>query len=215
VTLEEKLVLAGDILIFLGFGVTGIVYWLQSAATARRDVAAALAVLLAVKDGMPWGDSYFAQSYVGEDVDNRARQDFMTVQSGNYAQIFHVPTEPLTTLVANPAAGDLIPRETMEAVNVALWQIGVFNQLVDKQTDFNARHLAEIRDDSLPPERREALANAAYSLSHMLHGSGIGDGEWYATLKRELDANVAQLESRRVRSWGIRALDWHRDVARQ
>jgi hypothetical protein len=51
-TLEEKLVLAGDILIFVGFGVTGVVYWLQGAATKRRDLEAALGLLRAVRNGV-------------------------------------------------------------------------------------------------------------------------------------------------------------------
>jgi hypothetical protein len=77
--------------------------------------------------------------------------------------------------------------------------LGVFNQIVQQQTDFLATHIAEIVDATLGADnaRREALANAAYSISFMLHANGIGDAKWYADLKQALARNEQVLLQRR------------------
>jgi hypothetical protein len=88
--------------------------------------------------------------------------------------------------------------------SVALWQLGIFNQLVRQQTDYNALHLAEIRDDELPLARREALSKAAYSISRMLHKNGVGDAAWYWALIDQLTTNRRELQKRtrpRLRRW--------------
>jgi hypothetical protein len=76
---------------------------------------------------------------------------------------------------------------------MALWRIGTFNQLARQKSDFNVRHLAEIRDDELPAERREVIAKAAFSQSAMLHESGVGDGKWWTNLKHQLQSNIDAL----------------------
>lgn len=194
----------GDVLILLSLALTWLVYWLGRAASTGRDLGTALALLRAVQSGMPWGALYFGSGYDAKAVDDRARQEYETVLHGSYGQVFHVPTEPLAALVANPAAGGLVRRATVEAASVALWQLGVFNQLVRQQTDFNARHLAELYDDGLPPQRRETLAKAASAHSRMLHANGIGDAHWYQTLMRELATNIDLLNAQLGRPWWTR-----------
>jgi hypothetical protein len=149
---------------------------------------------------MPWGDKYFGCPYSDSDVAAHARVAYVAISERRYSQVFVVPTEPLATLLGSAAAGRWISEQTVEAANVALWRIGVFNQLVDQQTDFNSRHLAEFRDDKLSPPRREVLAKSAEALSRMLHGEGIGDAEWYQELKRQLAANIKSLDALGTRS---------------
>jgi hypothetical protein len=149
----------GDWLVLIGLVVTGLIYWRQTFASRRRDVISTLDTLEAVRSGMvAWGDFYFANGYDATSAQKRAQQDFDLVMGGAYAQVFLVPTEPLTALIEHP---QLIRKETIEAANVALWQMGVFNQLVQVQADFIAQHVAEIRDAKLPRPRREALARGA------------------------------------------------------
>lgn len=202
----------GDWLVLIGLGVTGLIYWRQTFASRRRDVISTLDTLEAVRSGMvPWGDFYFANGYDATSAQKRAQQDFDLVMGGAYAQVFLIPTEPLTALIEHP---QLIRRETIEAANVALWQMGVFNQLVQVQADFIAQHVAQIRDARLPRPRREALAKGALAVSLLLHERGIGGGEkrhdgevegpdWYLKLKMELDRNITDLQGLRDERWWI------------
>jgi hypothetical protein len=194
----------GDALVLLGIAVAVLLYALERAASQRRDLDAALSLLLAVRDGMPWGDLYFGDGYDDAQAIRRAEQDYDLVREGAYGEIFEVPAAPLEALVTNPATGDYIERSTVHAVNVALWQIGVFNQFVRQKTDFNTRHLVEILDEELPEPQRLALARAARSQSQMLHSHGVGINPWYANLKRELSANIEVLKHRRSRRWWTR-----------
>jgi hypothetical protein len=115
-----------------------------------------------------------------------------------------VPREPLVALVNSPSAGDLIAVETVETASLALYWVGVFNQLVQQQTDFNARHLAEIRDARIEEERLAAIGRGAYEISHMVHATGIAsanaEGGWYRRLSEAVETNIADLE-KRLRSW--------------
>jgi hypothetical protein len=192
----------GDALTLLGLAIAVLLFQAQREQERRRALDAAFDLLSAVRDGiLPWGELYFRGGYDEETARQRAQRDFDYVMTCGYGQVFHVPTEPLAALIASPAAGGLIGKATVEAANVALWQLGVFNQLVRQQTDFNASHLAEIRDGTLPQTRRQAIADAAYSLSGMLHAQGIGDASWYAALMRELEANMRELADRRAEGW--------------
>jgi hypothetical protein len=112
----------------------------------------------------------------------------------SYGQVHRVPIEPLTALIEQPGVANLIRKETVESVNFALWRIGVFNQFVQQQTDFNTLHLAEIGDPRTPHARRVVLAESARAISKSLHGDGIGDAGWYQTLKDELGKNITELE---------------------
>jgi hypothetical protein len=199
-----------DILTLVGLLVAVVLYGAQQVSGQLRDRDAAIALLVAVHDGIkPWGDLYFGDPYDEAAAVKRASQDYSQIASGNYAQVFYVPTEPLAALIASPAAGGLIGRDTVEAASVALWRIDVFNQLVRQQTDFNTNHLAEIRDDDLPAERREVLGRAAFSISTMLHRNGIGDALWYSEMMSALEANRADLEHRRGRWWRA-TIAWRR-----
>jgi hypothetical protein len=186
-------------LVILGFVVTWLLYKRERADEKQRDRDAALSVLRAVRDGiMPWGELYFCKGYDDESAKKRAQQDYdWIMKDTSYGEVFHVPAAPLVALLSHPAAGGLIVRETVEAASVALWQIGIFNQLVRQKSDFNARHLAEIRDKDLPPERRRGLADAAFTQSVMLHAKGVADATWWANLKHQLQTNIeALLEDR-------------------
>jgi hypothetical protein len=193
VGLGDALVLVGNVLLVLGLGITGLVYRRQKMASEQRDLEAAVSVLLAVRDGIPgaWGDLYFGKGYDPEEVIKRAEQDFEWVSKGGYGQVFAIPTELFTALFASAPLG-LIFSETIAAAGVALWKMRTFNQLVRQQIDFNVRHLAEFVDEELPPARRQVLAKAARSQSHMIHNA-IGDAGWYGRFIGALDDNIAFL----------------------
>jgi hypothetical protein len=97
----------------------------------------------------------------------------------------------------SPYAGSLIEAETMRAVGVAVWQIGVFNDLVRQKTDFNALHLVDLCDPALLHARRVKLAEAAKTQSVILHRNGVGEGAWYSKLTCDLEQNVRALGTRR------------------
>lgn len=188
-----------------------LLYVAQRAEARRRDIDAALAMLEALRDGIPtWGGGYFENTFdvsiPGEaqrlKEDTQEAFDAVMTHAG-FQQVFPVPTEPLVALVQQPGLGGLIQKETIEAVNFALWQVGVFNLHVQLQADFNARHGADLWDASLPESRTVALANAARNISRRLHERGIGDARWYKDLKAALDANIDWLHDRRSERWWV------------
>jgi hypothetical protein len=194
-TLDSWLVATGDALIFLGFVVTWLFYRLERRASKRRDDEAVLAMLEAVRDGLAaWAGPYFGKSYTEATAWERAAQDFAAVMAHSFMFVFRVPTEPLVAMIRRPGVGKLVRKETIEATNVALWEIGKFNQFVQLQTDFYARHLAEILDPALPKERRRPLAEAARDISFMIEWHGVGDGVWYRRLTGALDENIQSLK---------------------
>jgi hypothetical protein len=194
---DTAYVLLGDVLIFAGLVATGIIYYLERQAARKRDIASVLTMLKAVRDGLlQWGEVYFQNGYDEKSAVARAQQDFDLIIGKAYGQVFLVPVEPLTALIERPGEGDLVRKETIEAANVALWRIGVFNQFVHQQTDFNTRHLSEIADPSLPQTRRVVLAGSARWISTMLHMQGIGRASWYQKLKAELETNIEELQRR-------------------
>jgi hypothetical protein len=204
----------GDALALVGIALAIALYAFQVAHSRRRDLEAARAVLRGVEHGMVrgWGEWFFSTVYTEEGAKQRAFQDAENVQRRGYGQVFLVPNESLASLVNSPAAGDLIDTEAVEAASLALYWVGVFNQLVQQQTDFNARHLAEIRDETLSAERRDALASAAFSISHMIHGSGVASANaeegWYRNLCDRVEANIRELDEMARRPWW-----WQRWVA--
>ena len=195
------------VLPWVGLATAVLIYRMQRAASRRRDVHAAFTLLLGVKYGMTegWGTWFFSNVWLGEDLQKRAQQDCDAILEKHYAQVFPVPTQTVAAVLTSPSAGDLMNAQMIEAANLALYRIGVFNQLVAQQTDFNTRHLPEIRDDTLLPERRKALAMAAFSISHMLHGTGIGNanapGCWYRDLTDAVEQNVSALSAELTRGW--------------
>jgi hypothetical protein len=202
-TSGNLLVFVGDVLVLLGLVATFIVYRFERMASVDRDIDSVLAMLEAVRNGMrPWGDLYFAEGYDEPSAKARAQRDsFDSIMKGSYGQIFLVPTEPLSALVERPGGLGLVRKETTEAANIALWKIGVFNQLVRQQTEFNALHLAEFYDRDLALERRQVLAEAAGTISGMLHLDAIGDADFYRRLNAELDKNIEDLRHLRHRKW--------------
>jgi hypothetical protein len=122
---------------------------------------------------------------------------------GSYYQNFRVPTEPVVSVIEQADKG-WIHRKTIEAANLALWRLGIFNQLVQQQTDFNAAHLSEFGDPSTTSAHRNTLANAAKKVSNMIHGDAIGDTRWYPNLITEIDRNIQALEQRKKRWWSRR-----------
>jgi hypothetical protein len=191
----------GDAIALLAITVLWLIYEIQALASSRRDVVGARAVLVGVKHGMVegWGELFFSTEWTAENAKRRAQADFDSIQKRTFGQVFLVPTQPIASLLASPAAGDLIRSETIEAANIALYRIGAFNQLVQKQTDFNARHLPDIVDEQLPAPRRKALAHAAYKISYMLHVDGVGTanaaGGWYRKFKDAVESNITALDA--------------------
>jgi hypothetical protein len=152
-----------------------------------------------------WGDLHFGGTgYNEETARTRAQLDHDAVIHGSHSQNFRVPTEPITSLIEQSETGWLISGETIAAANVALWKVGIFNQLVQEQTDFNVLHLAEFSDMNIDTSQRHQLAEAAWKLSMSIHQHGIGDASWYRDLMGALDRNIETLEGRRVRKWWSR-----------
>jgi hypothetical protein len=195
VSLGDVLGLASLVLVVAGLALTWIVYALARFDSERQDVEGARGLLRAALAGMP-GDLYFEHGYTVLSAQERADQDRRYVLEGTYGEIFPVSTASLTTLLSSVplAPGRWIRESTIEAVGVAVWKIGTFNELVRQKSDFNGRHLVEIFDTSLDERRRKALADAAASQSAMLHGGGLGDAAWWGNLKRELAANISYLD---------------------
>lgn len=190
--------LLGDWLVLVGLAVSVLIYLSQQSDERQRDMDAVVAMLRAVRDGMkPTGTLYF-NAYDEPGARHRAQQDFDHIMEYGFGQVFPVPVEPLTALIAQPGDGELVHRETIEAVNIALWRIDCFNQIVQQLADFNVLHAAEIADRDLPQPRREAIARAARAISTMLHLGGIGDASWYSDLKAALEKNIDDLVSRPV-----------------
>ena len=152
----------------IGLALAWLLYRLERAATRRRDIVAARAVLLSFKRGMVegadgqkgWGEEYFRARWTEEKALESGSERADGVRNKRWYQVFVVPTEPLRALIASPHAGDLISEDVVYAANLALWHIVVFNQLVEQSTQMNALHLAEIVDPNLDQERREAIAIA-------------------------------------------------------
>jgi hypothetical protein len=205
-TLGDVAVVCGDGLVIVGFGLTYVVYRRQRFDSEEREVVSTLALLHAVRDGMStWGDLHFGGTgYNEETARTRAQLDHDAVIHGSHSQNFRVPTEPITSLIEQSETGWLISGETIAAANVALWKVGIFNQLVQEQTDFNVLHLAEFSDMNIDTSQRHQLAEAAWKLSMSIHQHGIGDASWYRDLMGALDRNIETLEGRRVRKWWSR-----------
>jgi hypothetical protein len=198
-TLNDLLVLGGDLLVVVAIAVAVAIYSHQKSDSAKRDLQSTLADLQAIRGGVTkWGDLYFSTDYSGEGVtEARAQLDYAAVMGrASPGQIFRVPTEPLVSLIQRSDTSPLISPDTMQAVNDALWCLGKFNQLVDQQTAFNTRHLHEFADPELPETRRLALAEAARWISVMIHGWTIGNANWYRDLVSALEANIEDLKSR-------------------
>jgi hypothetical protein len=194
VLVGDALVLMGDILIIAGLVLSYRIYHRERADLIERDTESVLAMLEAMRDGIrAWADPYFTTGYDEQGASERAQGDYKAVMDRSYGQLFRVPTEPLVALIERSVGGSLLRKETVEAANIALWRMGVFNQLVQQQTDFNARHLSEIYDPALPEAQRRALADGARAISTMLHASVIGDATWYKRLKAELETNIQAL----------------------
>jgi hypothetical protein len=193
-TTGDWLVLVGDLIVLATLFVTYLIYLRQASASDERDIDSVLGMLRAVRSGIePWGKEYFRRGYDDDAAAKQSERDADLVRTNNYYQVFSVPTEPLAAIIEHPEEGWLIDTDTIEAANIALWRLRVFNQLVQQQTDFNAYYLPEIYDGTLSQPRREALAAAAGQISRMIHGRGIGDASWYRDLMDSLDRNIERL----------------------
>lgn len=181
-----------DALVVAGFAIAIGLYWATQRSATREQRKSTLAHLKGVKAAMTsWGDSYFTTDYAGVGAYDRARIDYLQiVEQRTYVQNFKVPTEPLETLIQPPGDAWPIEPRTVEAAGVALHKMTVFNQMVGQQSDFNAQHAIDFRDDDL----NQRLAEAAELISQRIHGI-IGDSAWYRELVDALDANIALLES--------------------
>jgi hypothetical protein len=204
-------------LVAIAFVVAWLTYRVERASARRRDIAAAQAVLGAVRRGlvlgMPglgeeyqgWGRLYFARSATGATALQAGSAAQRLVESGGSYQAYRVPVAPLERLATTRAAGSLVSEETVVAANLALWRLGVFNHLVDKQTSFNVAHAVEIADGTTPTERRRAISVAAGGITTALHLDGIGraadEGGWYRRLTDAVAADIRRLAQMRSSPW--------------
>jgi hypothetical protein len=189
----------GDAVGLAGLALAWFVYQLQRADDRRHERDAALAELRTAYETIttPLARSYFATGYTDQSALGRAQQDYDWIMDKSYGQVFPFATDSLAALIRSPSAGSLIEAETMRTVGLAVWQMGVFNDLVRQKTDFNALHLVELANANLPDSRWTELAEAAKAQSAMLHRHGVGDGEWYSELKCDLEQNIRALGARR------------------
>jgi hypothetical protein len=200
VSTSDWIAIAGDSLVFAGLLVTLVIYLFQRNASIRREINSTLELLRAVRDGItPWGNLHFNTNYSGEVGRRRAEDDYRSVMGCWPPMNWRVPSEPLNALVQRPETGLQIEKSTIQAASIAMWKIGIFNQVVQQQTEFIALHMEEIRDEELPVKAREALARAAQRFSEMIHCDGIGDASWYSGLLAALQENIAHLEARLLR----------------
>jgi hypothetical protein len=196
--------IVGDAIVFFALVLTVSTLIVESNRSIRREIVTALEVLHGVKDGMSqWSYLHFSTDYSGAAGDQRADVDRKLVQGGGYMQNFRVPEAPLVSLIQQPGTGLLIDGKTIEAANVALWKIGIFNQLVQQQADFNTLHLSEYADPSVDQDRHNVLAEAAARISAMIHKDGIGDASWHSIFMSALDSNIAKLDRLDRGHWRI------------
>ena len=185
-----------------------LLYRLERLHARHRDLDAALAVLGGVKRGMVngigddvgWAENYFATIYTpgGAELEQRIEDASGSIKQLRWAmQVFPVPLAPLELLVSSPASAGLVSDETVFTSNFGLWRVGIFNEFVRLQADFNARYITDIRDEDLDVARREAIARGAAWIAEQIHLYGIGranlEGGWYARLKRALEKDIARL----------------------
>ena len=181
-----------DLLLIAGFAVAGLIYGLTQHATTQQQRRSALNHLKGVKAAMrDWAGAYFDTDYEGAQAALRASEDYRTVLDGQYIQNFLVPITPVESLVQPPGDSWPLAPRTVEAAGTALHRMTIFNQLVQKQTDFHMLHAAEYQGDG----PKEELARAVEVISRQLHGSAIGDRAWYRELVAALDENIEELEA--------------------
>jgi len=204
-TTGDWIAVSGDAAVVIGLLLTLVVFLLQRASSAKLLRQLALAILGAAKDGIaPWGPLHFGTDYSiwGEE---RVQLDFDAVMNHDYMQNFCAPTQPLISVINQPDEGRYIARQTIEAINIALWKIGQFNQIVQQQTDFNAQHAVDIRGDDIATRQRHTIAEAAKRISVHIHMVVIGDGRWYEALMQALDENIEALHALgKCRWWTLR-----------
>lgn len=191
--LGTVLIAVGNLLVLTGVAVAWSIYRRQRGDSRRQRKESTLAHLSGVKAALAdWHDNFFMTGYEGAAATARAQLDYNHVKAGGYIQNYRVPTEPVASLIR--PAEELWPVEptTIQAANVALSRMTVFNQLVQQQTDFNLRHSVELR--RLTEDEREPIAQAAMRISSDLHGGAIGDSTWYMNLKKSLEDNIGTLQ---------------------
>ena len=202
ITAADWIAIVGDLSVTVGLAVTLFVYIRQRAESFELIRQSAIATLRGVRNGIaPWGPAHFSTDYSGQVGLNRARLDHDQIMQHGYMQNYLVPTEPLVAIIEQRDEGRFIDVATIEAVNVALWRIGQFNQLVQQQTDFNARHAAAISGSEISQQERQAIALASERISVEIHGIAIGDSRWFATLMSRLNENASAVEAIGRRRW--------------
>jgi hypothetical protein len=182
------------------------VYRSQQVEVENLQIDETLGFLRGIWDGMrPWGDLHFNQEYSHQQAVERAEKDRQSIREGVYQINYRVPTEPLENLIHYSASGVLLDRDVIIRANEALRRVGIFNQLVQQQTDFLAAHLPEVYDPTLDPVKRNALADTAGAISQIIHEAAIGDGAWYRDLMEAIEHTITALASRkRERFWNRR-----------
>jgi hypothetical protein len=208
--------LVGLFLTTVAIALAWLLYRLERMDARHRDLDGALAVVRGVKHGMVdgigddvgWAENYFATVYTpgGEELAARVDDASASIKRNRWAmQVFPVPLAPLELLVSPPATAGHISDETVFTSNVGLWRVGVFNEFVRMQADFNARFITEIRDEHLDDDRRLALIQGAAWIAEQIHLYGIGpanvEGGWYARLKRALDGDIDRLTADRSKGF--------------
>jgi hypothetical protein len=185
-----------DVLVAVGVIAALAIYWRQQRGSITRQRESTLAHLKGVKVAMEaWAKDYFGTSYAGTAANDRSELDFNAIMAGGYFQNFLVSTEPVASLIQPPGDAWPIASKTVQAASIALLRMGQFNQLVQQQTDFNARHAAELQGLDLGEDRKMAIAKAGRQISKNIHGAAIGDATWYERLMDALDENIRALKA--------------------
>ena len=170
------------------------VYSRQSSASKRQMREASFDHLRGVAAALiEWHDNFFMTSYADKDANARADLDANLIEQGRYMQNYVVATTPVASLTEITRGTWSFDERTVRAANVALSRMTIFNQLVQKQTDFLVQHAVNI--EFLSVEDRKPIAAAAKRISMDLHGA-IGNNAWYVDLKWAIARNMRDLGAR-------------------
>jgi hypothetical protein len=183
----------GDLIAVVALALAWATFQAGTISARRGQVLATTALLRSVRESFldQIGADYFSTVY--DDTTATARAEGA---AGHLDQVYVISTEPIAALIADhrAMAARLISDDTVRYGTVALWQITKFNDLVRRQSTFNAIHAP----DFSPPTPNSPAVQASVALSRQLHQSGIGDAKttWFNPLRDSIDADLKAMEDR-------------------
>lgn len=179
---------------FFAIALAWLVFRVERHGHRVREVSAARATLSTLGNAMEdWGKAYLGNEWDDARVAKAGIDARDAILKGSWYQVFRVPVDALTVVLASSAIGDLITRDVAKATSFARWQVERLNQYVDQQTQLvmNASTTLVLR-----PDRRSDMANLVGEQSRMLHAWAIKEAKpWYVELCEAIDGNRKELET--------------------